>query len=125
MFGPPNFRALSRGTSGSQIHAAMPMNENSNETVTTSLIVSVVCWRPRKIATSRNAPNSGPSTRRTTAIAIGVGQPQSNRSCQYANAPSIPIAPWAKLNTPVVVYVSTSPLAATARIAAVDSPAMV
>ena len=30
------------------------------------------------------------------------------------NAANIPIAPWAKLKMPEVVYVTTSPLAATA-----------
>ena len=74
-FGPPNFVAL-YARFGSQIQFATPMIENSNDTVTTSLIVSVVCCRPRKMTTSRNTPNNGPRTRSTTAIAIGVGQPQ-------------------------------------------------
>jgi hypothetical protein len=37
----------------------------------------------------------------------------------------MPTAPWAKLKMPVVVYVSTRPLAATARMAAVARPVMV
>ena len=42
-------RRVVRDAFGSQIQFAMPIIENSNETVTTSLIVSVVCCRPRKI----------------------------------------------------------------------------
>ena len=57
-FGPPNFVAL-YARLGSQIQFAMPMIEKSNETVTTSLMVSVVRCSPRKMTTSRNTPNSG------------------------------------------------------------------
>jgi hypothetical protein len=67
----------------------------------------------------------GASTRRTVASAIGAGHPHPVSSCQYANAPSIPIAPWAKLKMPVVVYVSTRPLAARAKMDAVVSPRIV
>jgi len=35
-------------------------------------------------------------------------------SSQYTNARNMPIAPWAKLKIPDVVYVTTRPLAATA-----------
>ena len=37
----------------------------------------------------------------------------------------MPTAPWAKLKMPVVVYVRTRPLAATARMAAVARPVIV
>ncbi len=63
---------------------------------------------------SSSTPNSGAKMNSTTNSAIGAGQFQSKRSCQYVNANSIPAAPWAKLKMPVVVYVSTKPLAITA-----------
>ncbi len=119
-----NFVALCASV-GFQIQFAIPIIENSNDTVTTSFTVSVVPCKPRKIATSKNAPNNGPRTSNTTAIDSGAGQFHSKRSCQYANAPSMPMAPCAKLKTPVVVYVSTRPLAATARIAARERPVIV
>ena len=62
-----NFVALCASV-GFQIQFAMPIIENSNDTVTTSFTVSVVPCKPRKIATSKNAPNNGPSTSSTTAI---------------------------------------------------------
>ena len=49
------------------------------------------------------APSSGAATSSTNARLTGAGQPQSNRTCQYRNAISIPTAPWAMLNTPDVV----------------------
>ena len=66
------------------------------------------------ITASSSTPNSGARMSSTTTSATGAGQPQSKRSCQYVNAASIPAAPWAKLKMPVVVYVSTRPLAITA-----------
>ncbi len=66
------------------------------------------------ITSSSSTPNSGASTSSTTTSDERAGQPQSNRSCQYTNAKSIPAAPWAKLKMPVVVYVRTRPLAMTA-----------
>jgi branched-chain amino acid transport system permease protein len=66
-------------------------------------VVLLVLPNPRMITASSSTPNSGASTSRTSASAIGAGQPQSNRSCPYVNANSIPAAPWAKLKMPVVV----------------------
>ena len=43
-----------------------------------------------------------------------VGHPQPKCSCQYTNAPNMPTAPCARLNTPEVVYVTTRPVAAIA-----------
>ena len=87
---------------------------SSNEIDTTSFTVSVVFCNPRMITASSSTPKSGARINSTTMRAIGAGQPQSKRSCQYVNAKSIPAAPWAKLKMPVVVYVSTRPLAITA-----------
>ena len=52
---------------------------------------------------SMSTPRAGAATSSTPARASGMGQPQATCSCQYANAPSIPMAPWAKLKMPVVV----------------------
>ena len=38
-----------------------------------------------------------------------VGTPQATWTCQYMNAAIIENAPWAKLKTPDVVYVTTRP----------------
>ena len=40
--------------------------------------------------------------------------PRLTRSSQYTNAMNIPMAPWAKLKMPDVVYVTTMPDAAIA-----------
>ena len=91
-----------------------PINAASREIDTTSFTVSVVFCSPRMITASSRTPNNGARITSTTNKAMGAGQPQSKRSCQYVNAKSIPAAPWAKLKMPVVVYVSTRPLAITA-----------
>ncbi len=75
----------------------------SNEIDTTSLVASLVPSRPRKMTRSSRMPKAGASPNSTTTTATGVGQPQPWVSCQYANAASMPAAPWAKLKTPVVV----------------------
>ena len=53
----------------------------------------------------------GATTPRVTSSASGVGQPWLMRSSQYTKARNIPMAPWAKLKTPDVMYVTTSPVA--------------
>ena len=57
------------------------------------------------ITTSMKTPSSGAATKSTMNRASGAGMPHASgeRSCQYRNAPSMPIAPWAKLKMPVVV----------------------
>ena len=39
----------------------------------------------------------------TRIRARGAGQPQPHRTCQYMNAASMAMAPWAKLKMPEVV----------------------
>ena len=75
----------------------------SSEIDTTSLVASLVPSSPRKITRSSSTPKSGASTNRITTTATGVGQPHPTCSCQKVKAASMPAAPWAKLNTPVVV----------------------
>ena len=75
----------------------------SREMETTSLVASLVPSSPRKITRSSRMPNSGAATSSTTTMATGAGHPQPIVICQYRKAASIPAAPWAKLNTPVVV----------------------
>ncbi len=99
---------------GFQMSWASPIMNRSKEIETTSLTVSVVPSNPRMMTASSRTPKRGARITRTTKSATGAGQPQSKRSCQYVNAKSIPAAPCAKLKMPVVVYVSTKPLAMTA-----------
>src|SRR6266705_2716170 len=66
------------------------------------------------ITRSSATPANGASTSMTSGSATHVGQPQPLKlsvNCQYTYAKNMPIAPWAKLNTPVVVYTTTRPLA--------------
>ena len=61
-----------------------------------------------------SAPSAGAITRIVRNSAIGAGMPRLTRSSQYTNAMNIPMAPWAKLKMPEVVYVTTMPDAAMA-----------
>ena len=61
-----------------------------------------------------SAPSAGAATRIVRMRAIGAGTPRLTRSSQYTNAMNIPMAPWAKLKMPDVVYVTTMPEAAIA-----------
>ena len=56
-------------------------------------------------------PKSGAITRTTSGKAIHDGRPQDTLSCHPTKAAIMPIAPWAKLKTPVVEYTTTSPVA--------------
>ena len=60
---------------------------------------------------SISAPISGANTKRTRTRASGVGKPWFTDSSQYMKAATMPIAPWAKLKMPDVVYVTTRPMA--------------
>ena len=42
---------------------------------------------------------------------MSFGQPHATANCQYVYAATLPIAPFAKLKMPYVVYVTTSPVA--------------
>ena len=92
-----------RETFGFQIHCAIAMRPESMATVTTSFSVSPRAETGRMMTRSNARPNSGAAISSTTTRATGTGHPQPTVSCQYANAASMPAAPWAKLNTPVVV----------------------
>ena len=63
---------------------------------------------------SSKAPSSGAITKIVAINAIGAGTPRLTRSSQYTNAMNMPMAPWAKLKIPDVVYVTTMPEAAIA-----------
>ena len=60
------------------------------------------------------APMIGAATNTVSKSATNVWMPQSTWICQNTYARNIPIAPWAKLKMPEVVYVTTRPVAATA-----------
>ncbi len=92
-----------RATFGSQIQRAAAMRPLSSATVITSRSASPRAWTGRSTYRSTSSPKPGASTSSTTARATGTGQPQPTVSCQYMNADSMPAAPCAKLNTPVVV----------------------
>ena len=63
------------------------------------------------ISTSSTTPMSGATTPSVTRSASGVDHPWLTRSSQYTNAENMPTAPWAKLKTPDVMYVTTRPVA--------------
>jgi hypothetical protein len=111
--GPKN-GLTERLTPGGHTHWATPIMATSNEIDTTSFVASLVPSNPRMITRSSSNPNAGARIRSTMISAKGVDHPHFTRICQYANAASMPAAPCAKLKTPVVVYVSTRPLAITA-----------
>src|SRR3954451_17032621 len=94
--GPKNGLTV-RLTPGGQTHCATPIMATSNEIETTSLVASLVPSSPRMITRSSNIPNSGASTSSTNATASTTGQCHLTVSCQYTNAASMPVAPWAKL----------------------------
>jgi hypothetical protein len=93
---------------------AMPYSSTSSPTVTTSDTPVGLPARGRISTFSMTIPKSGANTASTSSSDGHVPQPQSTFACQYRNAATIPMAPWAKLKTPDVVYVTTSPLAAMA-----------
>jgi hypothetical protein len=95
--------AVNRCSVGAQIQFARPIRPASSEIDTTSFVASLAPCRLRMMTTSMNAPNSGAAMSNTKANAIGAGHPHSKRSCQYVNAPIMPMAPCAKLKIPVVV----------------------
>ena len=51
---------------------------------------------------SMASPMATPSAS-AASTASGTGQPQWTPSCAAVNAATMPIAPWAKLNTPEVL----------------------
>ena len=82
---------------------ATPMNATMTASVTTSVMPTSLMLIRLMSTRSRATPMSGAMTSRQTPMAQGPAQCSCTRSCQYTNAMSIPIAPWAKLNTPLVV----------------------
>lgn len=108
---PPNRNGSDRPTVWSQIVLTSPMKPNSSPTVTISCTTSGLPCRWDMTARSRAMPNSGATTSTVNGMAIHVGQPQPTVSCHVRYAAIIPMAPWAKLNTPVVEYTTTSPVA--------------
>ena len=59
-------------------------------------------------------PITGASTKSTASTAGSCGHPCSTVSSQYVNAAIMPTAPWAKLKTPDVMYVTVRPVAISA-----------
>ena len=78
--------------------------------------------RPRMTTRSITAPNAVPARSRTSADGHARRARPSRAAASRRTPPSIPIAPWAKLKMPVVVYVRTRPLAAMAKMPAVHRP---
>ena len=99
---------------GSQIVTARPIRANISPTVTTSCTTSDEPVSRRMSTRSMPAPNKGAMTKMQRISESGAGTPQSTRNCQYTNAMNMPMAPWAKLKMPDVVYVTTMPEAAIA-----------
>jgi len=111
----PKKKSIERDSEvGFQIVTANPIRANIKPSVTTSCTTSVELTISRMRTRSMSAPSAGAITRIVRNSAIGAGMPRLTRSSQYTNAMNIPMAPWAKLKMPEVVYVTTRPVAAIA-----------
>ena len=98
-----------RATDAGQMTLASPMRPTVRPMVTTNHTDTADLGMRRSRMRSTVTPMSGDATNTTAMKASGAGTPQSKRSCQYRKAAIMPMAPWPMLNTPDVVYVSTSP----------------
>ena len=87
---------------GFQIDPARPIRPSIRPIVTTSWATIGESVRNRMISRSISTPMRGAATSTVSRIPTIVGSPMSTRSCQYTNARNMPMAPWAKLNTPDV-----------------------
>src|SRR3954469_22032477 len=103
----------------------MPMRNTNRPSVTTRTTLTGESVSRRMTSRSRATPYAGAITSRTSAMEGHVPSPAWTCSCQYRNAMIMLVAPWAKLNTRVVVYVRTRPDAATAYAAPKKSPVIV
>ncbi len=111
----PKKKSIERDSEvGFQIVTAKPIRANIRPSVTTSCTTRLESTISRMRTRSMSAPSSGASTRIVRNSEIGAGMPRLTRSSQYTNAMNIPMAPWAKLKMPDVVYVTTMPDAAMA-----------
>ena len=88
---------------GFQIDAARPIRASVRPMVTTSWATNGESVRNRMIPRSMSTPMSGAATSTVSRIPTMVGSPMSTRNHQYTKARNMPMAPWAKLNTPDVV----------------------
>ena len=110
----PKNRLMWRVSWGSQIRPARPMSASMRPMVVTICATSGASAMARMSTRSMSAPMIGAATNTVSNSATKVWIPHPTCSCQKMYARNIPIAPCAKLKMPEVVYVTTSPVAATA-----------
>ena len=108
-----------------QIQTDAPLSASITATGMTSCVTSDVPLSPRITTTSITAPIAGATRKTVNTVATGVGQCHDTFACQYTSAHIVATAPWAKLNTPDVAYVTTSPDAAIAYTAPSATPSTV
>ena len=99
---------------GFQMASAAATRTSSRPRVTASRMLVAAPYRGRITTRSTTTPSTGAATKRTMASETNSGSPHPCHSCQNRYAINIPMAPWAKLKMPVVLYVTTRPLAVTA-----------
>ncbi len=87
---------------GFQTDAATPIRPSIRPIVTTSWATIGESVRNRMIPRSMSTPISGAATSTVSRMPTMVGSPMSTRNSQYTYARNMPMAPWAKLNTPDV-----------------------
>ena len=110
----PKNRLMWRVSCGSQIRPASPMRASMRPMVVTICATRGASAILRIRVISMIAPMIGAATNTVSKSATNVCTPQPTWICQNTYARNIPIAPWAKLKMPEVVYVTTRPVAATA-----------
>jgi hypothetical protein len=113
-FEPKKYGTGARPSVAGQNCWATPISRTNRPIVTTRLTPTGASPSPRIITRSSTMPSSGAITNSTSTTASNVGMCSCTVSCQYTKAMTMLIAPWPRLNTRVVVYVSTRPDAAIA-----------
>ena len=102
-FSIPKRNGTRRAVSASQITPTSASNNTMTATVTMSCTTRVAVLKRRINKMSRNTPNAGANNPTTTSRASMECQSRFTCSSQYRKAEKTPMAPWAKLNPPVVV----------------------
>ncbi len=90
------------GVVGFHTDAARPIRPSIRPIVTTSWATIGESVRNRMISRSMSTPMRGAATSTVSRIPTMTGSPMSTRNSQYTKARNMPMAPWAKLNTPDV-----------------------
>jgi hypothetical protein len=99
---------------GLQMAPAAATSTRSRPRVTANRMLVAAPYNWRITTRSTTIPSIGAATNKTMASDSSSGSAHPCHSCQNRYAMTMPMAPWAKLKMPVVLYVTTRPLALTA-----------